>query len=93
MRTGGFRWWFEHRTTGEITIVQFPNWPIWCIAATWIVRLVLPDGSTADDALGWVLRGLWLFWGVDEIVRGVNPWRRLLGTAMVVAQIVAITID
>jgi hypothetical protein len=25
-------------------------------------------------ALGW--------WAVDEVLRGVNPWRRLLGTAV-----------
>jgi hypothetical protein len=30
---------------------------------------------------------LWLYWGADELVRGVNPWRRLLGTGVVLWQL------
>ena len=85
-----WRWLFESRETGEITIVQFPNWPLWCIGAGWLARLALTDGSTADDVVGWAVRGLWLVWGADELVRGVNPWRRLLGTAVIASQVIAI---
>jgi hypothetical protein len=31
-----------------------------------------------------VLKGGLIIWGVDEIVRGVNPWRRCLGAAVVI---------
>lgn len=85
-----WRWWFENRETGAITIAQFPNWPIWCIGACWLARLALTDGSTAHDIAGWAIRALWLFWGTDELVRGVNPWRRLLGATVIVWQATAI---
>lgn len=82
-----WRWWFEHRETGEITIAQFPNWPLWGVAGCWIARSAVGDGSTAHDVLGWAIRALWLYWGADELLRGVNPWRRLLGTAVIVWQV------
>jgi len=87
---GSWRWWFAHRETGEITIAQFPNWPLWTIGACWLARLVTADGSTAQDLLGWAIRGLWLVWGADELVRGVNPWRRALGLGVIAWQIVAV---
>ena len=85
-----WRWWFESRETGDITIVQFPNWPLWCIGIGWLAQWALPDGSTADGIVGWAIRVLWLVWGFDELVRGVNPWRRLLGAAVIVSQAIAI---
>ena len=85
-----WRWWFEDRATGEITIAQFPNWPIWCIGACWLARLVTDAGSTAHDVLGWVIRGLLIYWGADELVRGVNPWRRFLGASVIAWQIVSL---
>lgn len=90
MRRFGWRWWFENRDTGEITVAQFPNWPLWGIVALWAARHALTDGSTAHDVAGWAIRALWLVWGVDELVRGVNPWRRLLGSVVIVWQVVAI---
>lgn len=30
---------------------------------------------------------LWIYWGLDEVVRGVNPWRRILGPAVLVWQV------
>ena len=85
-----WRWWFADRATGEITVAQFPNWPIWCIGACWLARVITDAGSTAHEALGWVIRGLWIVWGVDELVRGVNPWRRLLGTIVIAWQVVSL---
>ncbi len=90
MTTGSLRWWFENRQTGDITIAQFPNWPLWSIAVASLVRFTLTDDSTAHDVAGWAIHGLWLFWGADEIVRGVNPWRRLLGGAVIVWQFISI---
>lgn len=79
MRVGSFRWWFEHRETGRITVAQFPNLPLWIVLAGWIVRR-LSDGAVATVA-GAVSVAALLWWAGDEIVRGVNPWRRLLGVA------------
>ncbi len=85
-----WRWWFENRHTGRVTIAQIPNWPIWCIGVGWLARLALTDGSTAHDIVGWMIRGLWLTWGADELIRGVNPWRRLLGATVIAWQVISI---
>ena len=82
-----WRWWFENRHTGEITIAQNPNWPLFAIVGTWIVRLIATDGSTVHDIAGWLGIGLWIYWGMDEVIRGVNPWRKVLGGVMVLVQV------
>ncbi len=84
------RWCFEDRTTGRITIAQFPNWPLFAIAATWVVRWVSSDGSVVTDIATVVATGLWLYWGADELIRGVNPWRRLLGAGAIVWQVIGL---
>ena len=77
-------WLFRDRQTGAITIAQWPNLPLWLFLAltlaAWLASGAEPLGSWlaigADVALGW--------WAVDELVRGVNPWRRMLGLATLV---------
>ena len=84
------RWWFEDRRTGRITIAQFPNWPLWAIGVAWVVRRVADDGSVVADIASVAATGLWFFWGADELVRGVNPWRRLLGIGVIAWQLVGL---
>lgn len=74
-----WRWWFENRETHEITIAQFPNWPLFGIGVGWVVERSTDDGSTLHRVAAVGTTGLWLYWGLDELVRGVNPWRRALG--------------
>jgi hypothetical protein len=90
VRARSWRWWFEDRSTGEITVAQFPNWPLWSIGGCWTARLLSAEGSTIHDTLGWTIHGLWLFWGADEVLRGVNPWRRVLGAVVIVWQAISI---
>ena len=73
-----FDWLFRNRETGQITIGQFPNVALWIFIVTVILRRVLADTATrtAVDAIG-VAALAW--WALDELFRGVNPWRRLLG--------------
>lgn len=80
MKVGSARWWFENRQTGEVTVAQFPNWPLFGIGLAWVARRLADDGSSVDRGAELASTGLWLYWAVDEIVRGVNPWRRLLGS-------------
>ena len=87
MRVGSPRWWFENRETGEITIGQFPNWPLWGIGASWLLVLVAGADSTLGRTAGWAASLLWVYWGADEIIRGVNPWRRALGAVVVLWQV------
>jgi hypothetical protein len=84
----GLRWWFENRQTGAITVGQFPNWPLFAIAATWVARAIAQDGSRPYDLAAGAATVLWIYWGADELIRGVNPWRRLLGTGVIVWQVV-----
>ena len=90
MRILSVRWWFESRETGRITVAQFPNWPLFAIGAGWLVRLVADDSSDVYRVAGVAITALWLFWGGDELVRGVNPWRRLVGALVIAWQVVVL---
>jgi hypothetical protein len=74
-------WPFRDRQTGEIVIAQFPNLPLWIFLATVVLRRVVPEDSGAFTALRAVALAALAWWALDEVIRGVNPWRRLLGLA------------
>lgn len=81
-------WLFRNRQTGRITIVQLPNAALWLfLVATGLRWLVDPSGGLRT-ALSVLAAGGLLWWAVDEVFRGVNPWRRLLGGAVLAGQIV-----
>lgn len=76
-------WMFRDRTTGAITIAQRPNLALWLFlvptALAWLADALAPPSS---PVAGWLRSAAHLalaWWAVDEILRGVNPWRRLLG--------------
>ncbi len=82
-----FTWLFENRTTGRITIVQFPNAALGLfLAASALQRLLDPSGALRTG-LRLLAAGALLWWALDELLRGVNPWRRLLGAAVLAGQI------
>jgi hypothetical protein len=78
---GAVDWMFRSRSTGNITVAQPPNVPlaVWAgaSAALWLGQ---PTGWL-DDALRVVAPGALALWAGDEVLRGVNPFRRLLGSA------------
>lgn len=74
-------WLFRDRETGEIVIAQFPNLPLWIFLGTVVGRWLVPEDSGAFTVLRIVALAALGWWAVDEVVRGVNPWRRLLGGA------------
>ena len=82
-------WLFRNRHTGEITIAQAPNPPliIW-LAATLINVIFDPSGATGTT-LGIVGTGALIIWAGDELVRGVNPFRRAIGTVVLVGILIA----
>jgi hypothetical protein len=80
-RPGTAAWWFRDRRTGETVVAQFPNAPLWVLLAAMIVRAFLADGSRPWSAASWIGVGALCWWALDEVLRGVNPWRRLLGVA------------
>lgn len=74
-------WWFRSRETGKITLAQAPNLPLWIFLAATLGRWVVPEGGTWADILWWISTGGLAWWAGDEVIRGVNPWRRVVGAA------------
>ena len=81
-RSGFVSWMFRSRTTGRITLVQFPNWllAVWLLASA-VMWLGHPQGWVHAVLVVLASAALAL-WAGDEVLRGVNPFRRLLGAAM-----------
>jgi hypothetical protein len=85
-------WFFRNRQTGAITVAQPPNPPLWIFLATVLLRWLGPDDGTIGDVLAWIGLAALAWWALDEVFRGVNPWRRLLGAggcALVVTGVAA----
>jgi hypothetical protein len=85
-----FDWLFRNRRTNRITIVQFPNVPLWIFIVASVVRRFGHPHGTFGTIVGVVAAGSLLFWAGDEIVRGVNPFRRILGAVVLVATVIAL---
>ena len=80
--TGFLDWMFRSRKTGRITLAQLPNWQlvVWLLASAGI-RLGHPQGR-ARDVLVVLASAALALWAGDEVLRGVNPFRRILGVAV-----------
>lgn len=76
------RWLFEDRRTGRIVVAQWPNLPLWIWIATSAWSWLAPPGGGWGTALGVTGTAALAVWAIDEIVRGVNPWRRILGAGV-----------
>ena|SRR5947209_2791874 len=80
-------WLFRNRDTGQITIAQFPNAALGLfLAATGLQWVLDPAGGLRTGLRLLATAGL-IWWAADELIRGVNPWRRLLGGAVLAAQL------
>lgn len=81
-------WFLRDRRTGRIVIAQWPNAALvaWLVVSTARMSLDLDGGWDVASRVLATLALAW--WAVDEIGRGVNPWRRTLG-AVVLAALVA----
>ena len=71
--------WFRSRETGRITIAQAPNPPLWIFLAATLGRWFVSDAGPWADLFWWVATGALAWWAADEVIRGVNPWRRVIG--------------
>ena len=83
-----FRWLFEDRRTGKIVIGQTPNLPLILFVCAFAAEAALKPRGLG----GLLLRGAKVsslsYWALDELVRGVNPFRRI-GGAAVLAYVIA----
>jgi hypothetical protein len=79
-------WLFRSRETGRITIAQFPNLPLAVFLGASIPRWLLDPAGRLGTGLTVIATGGLIWWAADELIRGVNPWRRLLGAGVLAGQ-------
>ena len=81
-------WLFRNRQTGEITIAQAPNPPliIWLVAT--VINVIFSPSGAIGTALTIVGTGALVVWAGDELLRGVNPFRRMVGAIVLGAIVV-----
>jgi len=84
------QWFFRSRETGAITIAQWPNFILWIVIVAGVLLWIWPSAGKASVALTIAVKGGLIIWGADEIFRGVNPWRRCLGAAVVVYELITL---
>ena len=82
-----FDWLFRDRETDRIVLGQFPN-PSLFIAMGLFAARWLASAAGASDAvvrgLDWTFTVVILWWAGRELLQGVNPFRRILGVAVIV---------
>jgi hypothetical protein len=71
-------WMFRSRETGKITIGQSANLEQKIFSGATLVGVLLP-ASKLRTGVGVVAVLALVVWAVDEMARGVNPFRRILG--------------
>jgi hypothetical protein len=82
-------WLFRNRRTGRITVAQWPNIPLWgFLLGSLVLRFLHPSGSV-EAALRIGAVSCLLIWAADELIRGVNPFRRFLGVAVMLGTVAA----
>ena len=74
------RWGLEDRKTGKLVVAQRPNLLLALAIAGLLLTRLLPSSLLAVV----LAKTLWLAWSGDELLRGVNPWRRALGLTVAV---------
>jgi hypothetical protein len=84
------QWVFRDRQTGAITVAQAPNLVLWIVIIAAVARWIWPAAGTLSLVCTVVVTGGLVIWAVDEIVRGVNPWRRCLGAAVLAYELTTI---
>jgi hypothetical protein len=87
------RWMFLNRRTGHLTVAQWPNIALSVfIVLSIALHVFRPMGGI--ETLARVLVDVALFvWAIDELLRGVNPFRRILGVVVIIATCVTLALQ
>ena len=83
---------FRNRQTGEITVAQAPNAALIVFLVAAVIHRVFDITGNPGTALTIVTTGALAIWAVDELLRGVNPFRRILGAIVLGAIAVSLTL-
>jgi hypothetical protein len=84
-----FLWLFRSRKTGRITVVQWPNISLAAYLLATVIHLVIRSGTAASTVVAAVASAALAIWAVLEIAWGVNPFRRGLGSVVLILVIVS----
>jgi hypothetical protein len=85
--SGALRWMFVSRHSGRLVVAQWPNVPLAAFLLLFVVsRIFHPSGSMGTFIRVLGIAAL-LVWALDELLRGVNPFRRILGAAVLLATV------
>ena len=73
-------WLFRDRATGKFVIGQLPNLPL----MVWLVATLLAAVTSGQlsTLVGCAATLALVVWAGDELLRGVNPFRRILGATV-----------
>ena len=69
--------------------MSWPNVPLWLWIATAVARRMPIVDGRADTALRLAGSIALVVWAIGELWRGVNPWRRALGLAVLLGVVVS----
>ena len=83
-RLGPVDWLFRSRVTGRITVAQFPNAALLVWLGATVLQRFWDPRVAGHDVLRWVSTGALVVWAGDEVLRGVNPFRRMLGAGVLI---------
>jgi hypothetical protein len=86
------RWMFVNRRTGGITIAQWPNVALSVFIVLSIAQRLTISKGTPETTLRLLSVLTLIVWAVDELVRGVNPFRRILGVGVLLTAMTSITL-
>jgi hypothetical protein len=80
-------WLFRDRVSGGVTIAQVPNLALGLFLVAVVVRRVVDPTGAVEVAVDVVAGAALAWWAIDEVVRGVNPWRRMLGAGVLAVSV------
>ncbi|MGB7983021.1 MAG: hypothetical protein WCF36_19730 [Candidatus Nanopelagicales bacterium] len=75
-------WLFVDRGTGRYVLGQFPNLSLIVFVLARGLAWVTSAAGAWGAVLYWVGTGALAWWAADELLRGVNPFRRMLGAVV-----------
>lgn len=85
-----FDWMFRSRETGKVVVIQLPNVALGIFIVAAVVRRFAGLEGSAETAIEVVAFASLMWWAIDEIVRGVNPFRRGLGAVVAVTTVISL---
>jgi hypothetical protein len=82
-------WLFRNRTTGRLTVVQWPNIPLAAYLLATVIHIIARSDTAISTVVAAVASGALAIWAVLEIGWGVNPFRRGLGSVVLILVVVS----